>query len=606
MIDIHSRTKRITVLPVYPKFPTTFWSFKHAIEFVGKRAIMPPTGLATVAAMLPQEHFDVLPVMDLNVREFDEDLMAGSDLVMTSTMIIQEKSHNQVIERAHALGKQVVGGGPFPTSYPERTAGRDYAVTGEAEITLLPFVEDFLAGKARRRYEERDIIREGRHNADHILSNDKTSIEYTPVPRWDLLDLKRYYMVPVQYSRGCPFRCEFCDITTLYGRLSRTKTAAQFLREFDALLAQGYRGPVFVVDDNFIGNRGKVKRDLLPALIEWQERHDRPFSFNTEASMNLAWDANREILEGMVEAGFHEVFVGIESPDEEVLARMAKDQNVKMHPLDAVKRIQEAGMTVSGGFIIGSDGEKPGVFTQMFDFIQEAGIGVPMPGLLAALKNTDLHRRLAAEGRLREDSQGDNTHHLRFNFEPELEEAFLIDGYVKLLDDLFQPKNYFARCRTLNGRRGRVKARRTLDVEEIKALAKSIKRQLFARGGLEYAKYLTESLWKRPAHWTEAIADAIMLYHFRTLTDETMKVHAYAGHAETLYQKFRAQVAEVSSTCAGRIHEGMKTLEDRASEVLQLARERCEQIHEDFRHDAEVTLDELRERILQEIEQLKA
>lgn len=566
---------------------------------------MPPTGLATVAAMLPPEHFNVLPVCDLNIEPLDENALEEADLVFTSTMIVQEKSHNEVIKAAHALGKKVIGGGPFPTSYPERTSELDYIVTGEAEITLPAFVRDFLLGKAKKTYAEHDVINGGGYQAVDLLSNNKTSVEKTPVPMWHLLDLKKYYSIPVQYSRGCPFRCDFCDITALYGRLSRTKTAPQVICELDALLAEGYRGPVFIVDDNFIGNKNKVKKDLLPAMTEWQQRHGYPFSFNTEASMNLAWDTNQEILDGMVEAGFHEVFLGIESPDEEVLEKMSKNQNVKMHPSDAVKRIQEAGLTVTGGFIIGSDGEKPKVFEQMFDFIQDSGIPVPMPGLLAALKNTDLYKRLHDEGRLREGSLGDNTHHLRFNFEPELDEDFLINGYVQMLDDLFEPKNYFDRCRTLHDRKGPTKVKREISVDELVALGRSLKRQLFFKGGVEYAKYLSEAIFRNPKSFPTRVADAIKLYHFRKLTDETVKAHEYSTHADSLFERFRHTVSEITSSYSDRIHEGIELTEEKGVEILNHAREKCEQIHVDYRHDAERALEALKERIAREIELLK-
>jgi len=605
MVNFISKKKKITVLPVYPQFPTTFWSYKHAIEFVGKKAIMPPTGLATVAAMLPPEYFNVLPICDLNIEPLDENALQEADIVFTSTMIVQEKSHNEVIAAAHALGKKVIGGGPFPTSYPERNSELDYSVMGEAEITLPAFVSDLLQGKAKKVYTEHDVINGGGHQAVDLLSNNKTSVEKTPVPLWHLLDLQKYYSIPVQYSRGCPFRCDFCDITALYGRLSRTKSAAQVTRELDALLAEDYRGPVFIVDDNFIGNKTKVRKDLLPALVEWQQEHDYPFSFNTEASMNLAWEANREILDGMVEAGFHEVFLGIESPDEEVLERMAKDQNTKVPPLDAVKRIQEGGLTVTGGFIIGSDGEKPKVFEQMFDFIQDAGIPVPMPGLLAALKNTDLYVRLKEEGRLREGSMGDNTHHLRFNFEPELDEDFLINGYVNMLDELFTPENYYERCRTLHKRKGPVKVKRQIRIDELMALVKSARRQLFAKGGVEYAKYIGEAVLHDPRKIPAAVADAIKFYHFRKLTDETVKAHEYSTHADSLFERFRNFVSDITSNYSDRIHEGIELTEEKAGEIITHAREKCEQIHEDYRHDAERALDALKERISSEIELLK-
>jgi len=303
--------KRLRILPVYPKFPLTFWSYKIAVEYLGKAAIMPPTGLATVLAMLPEDEFEIHPIVDLNVEALENEQLRWCDMVFTSTMIVQEDSHQEVIERAHQMGKKVVAGGPFPTSYPERNSSADYLVTGEAEITLGAFIEDLLAAQPRPIYTEEEVRRSGRNRAE-LSRNGKPLIRSTPLPRWDLVRLDRYCSAAVQYSRGCPFDCEFCDITKLYGRDSRTKSSEQMIKEFEALHQIGFRGPLFIVDDNFIGNKTNV-RQLLPVITDWQQKHKYPFNLFTEASMNLAWPGCEDILQGMIEAGFDEVFVGIES-----------------------------------------------------------------------------------------------------------------------------------------------------------------------------------------------------------------------------------------------------------------------------------------------------
>ena len=356
---------KIKVLPIYPKFPETFWSFGKTIKYVGKKAVMPPTGLATVLAMLPDEKFEAQRIIDLNVEPLTDEQIKSSDIIFTSTMIIQEDSHNEVVDKARFFGKKVVAGGPFVTTYPERTSA-DYIVAGEAEVTLRPFLEDLLNSPTQRIWTEKSVS--GR-SLVQLTKGRKVEITQTPLPRWDLLDLNNYSSAAIQYSRGCPFNCDFCDITKLFGREPRTKTPEQMISELDALYNSGHRGSVFIVDDNFIGNRNNVKQ-LLPRIAEWQQERRYPFSLFTEASMNLAWDSNEAILEGMNKAGFDFVFLGIESVDDEVLKIMHKGQNTKMSQLEAVRRIQKYGLEVSGGFIIGRDGEKTDVFDNLFNFIQ--------------------------------------------------------------------------------------------------------------------------------------------------------------------------------------------------------------------------------------------
>ena len=582
---------KIKVLPVYPEFPVTFWSFKYAVEYVGKKSSMPPTGLATVVAMLPSQKFDVHRIVDLNVESLTDEQIKSSDLIFTSSMIVQEGSHNEVIDRAHFYGKKVVAGGPFPTSYWERNRKADHVVAGEAEITLGPFLEDLLSGNARERYDEKDLLRGGRVSVE-VRKNGKPIITGTPVPRWDLVDLEKYFSAAIQYSRGCPFDCDFCDITKLYGREPRTKTPGQMINEFEALRNRGFSGDVFIVDDNFIGNSSNLRK-FLPVVIDWQERNNYPFSFFTEASMNLAWDSNKDILEDMVKAGFSQVFLGIESVDEEVLKNMKKQQNVRMNPLEAVRRIQEAGLEVTGGFIVGNDGDRKDVFDNLYKFIQEAGIVIPMPGLLTALNGTDLYKRLEREGRLRGDSMGNNTHHLGFNFEPKLDEEFLISGYVGLLERLFNPKNYYERCRVLQDRLGKSIGGRKIGWSDVSAFGKSVKRQLFARGGLEYSKHLISAAITSPRQFPKAVTQAIKLDHFGKLTRATSDVYNYREHTESLYRRFRLGAKRIVKRRSDEIHR----LSEIASSILHKAERRYETLHDDFKSDAFEYLESLRNRV---------
>ena len=593
---------RIKFLPVYPAFPETFWSLRKAVRYLpGKKASMPPTGLLTVAAMLPEDQFEVRRVIDLNVEPLTDRQLEETDYVFTSTMVIQELSHNEVIARAHEHGKRVVAGGPFPTSFPERNVDADYIVAGEAELTLASFLEDLLNGTAQKIYTERSAA--GRTRVQ-LNANGKPTLTSTPIPRWDLIDLRKYGSAAIQYSRGCPFNCDFCDITKLFGREPRTKTPEQMGAEFDAIFDWGYRGPLMVVDDNFIGN--KNVRQLLPYLTEWQRARGFPFKLFTEASMNLGWDANEDIRKAMVEARFNSVFVGIETDDEESLKRMGKGQNTKMPALEAVRNIQRSGLEVMGGFIIGCDGEKPGTAQRLYNFIQEAGILISMVGLLAPLKGTRLYERLAKEGRLREDFRGDNTHHLAFGFVPEQNEEDLLKGYKELLRKLYDSENYFKRARVLRENLGPQPPSGRLNLEGITAFARLLGNKTFAKGGWEMLKYLGETMIRRPSYFPEVVAQAIKLDHFNTLTTEMLRADAYIPHTETLYEQFLAKAQRMRDKYGENIREASKAISQAARRVIDKAEKRYSQLHRDFREGAERALNNLRERMNGEIERYGA
>jgi len=589
------------ILPVYPEFPLTFWSFKSAVELTGRKSIMPPTGLATVLAMVPERHFEIQRVVDMNVEPLTDRDIESADLVFTSTMVVQEKSHNEVIERVHRLGKKVVAGGPFPTSYPDRNEDADFIVAGEAELTLGPFLNDFLNGNARRRYTETSVGAKG-----------KPSLAGTPLPRWDLIKLDKYSCPSIQYSRGCPFDCEFCDITQLFGRVPRTKTNEQMIQELDYLYRLGHRGSVFILDDNFIGNARNVRR-LLPTMISWQKQRKYPFRFFTEASVNLAWSENTDILEGMVQAGFNECFLGIETPDTDALREMKKAQNTKIPPLDAVRIIQEAGMEVTAGFIVGSDGDKPSIFKDLFDFIQAAGIVVPMPGLLTAVKGTKLYTRLKSEGRILSESSGNNTHHTGFNFRTKLDKDFLVRGYTDLLSRLFAPDNYYERCKRLQGILGESDiSGRNVKLGEVHAALKSLSRQPFRKGGMEYLRYLAYTLVNHPKRLPLAFAHAIKFDHFQRITQATIEVHDYKAHTESLYVRFGHSLESIyrrylpsHSLDPRTVKKAEEKIQNSAMRIINRAEKRFSRLHKDFRADAHDALEKLKSRVYSELKRFR-
>lgn len=413
------------ILLVHPEFPITYWGFQYALPFTGAGAMLPPLGLITVAALLPSEW--ELRLVDLNVRPLEDDAIRWADAVFVGGMLVQKDSMHAVMARARALDTRVVVGGPAPTTSPSEFAAADLIVEGEIEERIPELVAALEAPRGQVR-----LISKSKRTPNMTLS---------PTPRFDLLQLTDYDCMSIQMSRGCPYRCEFCDIIEIYGRVPRIKSAEQVLAEFEALRALGWHGGVFVVDDNFIGNRPAVRK-LLPEVIAFQERHGYPFDFATEASVNLAEDD--ELVAQMVAAGFTQVFVGIESPSPEALQATQKTQNLRIDLLAAVEKLSTAGLEVMAGFILGFDQDGPEVFEAQRAYIQSSPIPIAMAGLLMALPETQLWRRLVREDRLRGKSTGDQFG--RPNFEPTLDEETLVAGYAKLLGQLYEPAAYYARC----------------------------------------------------------------------------------------------------------------------------------------------------------------
>jgi radical SAM superfamily enzyme YgiQ (UPF0313 family) len=419
----------VKILLIYPEYPDTFWSFKHALKFVSKTAAYPPLGILTVASMLPSEWEKKL--VDLNVDALSDADVKWADYVFISAMVVQKDSAKQIIARCNALARKVVVGGPLFTTEPDEFPEADHLVLNEAEETLPMFLADLAAGNPRRIY----------------VSDHHPEITHTPIPMWSLINMKKYSSMAVQYSRGCPFNCEFCDITYLDGHTPRTKDTAQILAEFDSLYSHGWRGSIFVVDDNFIGNKKKLKNETLPAVIEWMEKRKNPYNLFTEASINLADDV--ELMRLMVRAGFSKVFIGIETPNEASLSECDKTQNTNRDMAANVKLIQNEGLEVMAGFIVGFDNDPATIFKSQISFIQKTGIVTAMVGLLNAPKGTRLYQRLKGENRLlKETFTGDNMDFC-LNFVPKMNRETLINGYRNVLSTIYSPKHYYERVKTL-------------------------------------------------------------------------------------------------------------------------------------------------------------
>ena len=483
------------ILLVYPEFPDTFWSFKHALKFIQKKAGAPPLGLLTVAAMLPAEWEKRLA--DLNVVNLTDKDLQWADYVFLSAMIVQRESVRSILKRCKSAGVKVVAGGPLFTMEYEQFPDVDHFVLNEAEETLAPFLHDLEQGQARRVY----------------TSAEFPDIRHTPAPLWRLADFRHYDTFSIQFSRGCPFNCDFCNITSLLGHTPRTKTAAKIIAELDSLYALGWRKNIFFVDDNFIGNKKYIKSEVLPALIEWRKgKTGMPFS--TEASINLADDP--ALIELMVNAGFDTVFVGIETPNEASLVECSKNQNKGRDLVESVRVLQRAGLQVQGGFIVGFDNDSPSIFQQQIDFIQQSGIVTAMVGLLQAPLGTRLYERLQKEGRLVNDNiSGDNVDGST-NIIPRMGIEPLREGYRKILSQIYSPKFYYERVVTFLREYQPPQITVPFERQHFLALWRSI--YLLGIRGTERVQYWRLFFWtlfRRPRSFPLAITFAIYGFHFR-------------------------------------------------------------------------------------------
>jgi len=486
----------MNILMLYPEFPDTFWSFKHALKFIRKRAASPPLGLLTVAGMLPGEWGKRL--VDLNIRRLEEKDLAWADYAFVSGMTVQRESALNLIARCKEAGVKVVAGGPLFTIEPEHFGQVDHLVLNEAEVTFPEFLADLEQGCAKRTY----------------TTSEFADIRTSPVPLWALAELKRYASMSIQYSRGCPFQCEFCNVTALFGHRPRTKTAEQIVAELDSLYAGGWRSGVFFVDDNLIGNKKHLKTELLPALIDWQ-KDKVGVTFNAQVSINMADD--EPLMAMMVEAGFEKVFIGIETPDDSSLSECSKAQNQNRDLVSDVKRIQRAGFEVQGGFIIGFDNDTPSIFQRQIDFIQKSGIVTAMVGLLQAPPGTGLYERLKQQGRLLGRSSGDNVDGTT-NIVPKMSIEALREGYKTILLHIYSPKHYYQRVRTFLREYRPAKSTSHRRLGDIPAFFRStFHLGILDRERAEYWKLLLWTRFRRPELLPLAITLAVYGYHFRKI-----------------------------------------------------------------------------------------
>jgi len=482
------------ILLVSPRTPDTFWSFKHAVRFVQRKASMAPLGLLTVAGMLPADW--ELKLVDMNVKRLKDADLRWADYVLIGAMIVQKDAVHEIVARCTALGKTVIAGGPLFTTGHEAFPNIQHFALGETEDIMPQLVADMLRGQLQPIYQ----------------SATRPDITRTPVPRWDLIRLKDYVTMPVQFSRGCPFDCEFCDIIVMNGRVPRTKTPPQLIAELEGLRKLGWKEMVFIVDDNFIGNRQRTK-GLLLAIIEWRQRTRSKIGFLTEASMNLADDP--ELCSLMVQAGFTKVFVGIETPSLEALEECHKLQNRNRDLISSVQTLQKAGLQVMAGFIVGFDTDRQDIFKRQFEFIQRSGVAMAMVGLLTALPQTRLWLRLKREGRLEAVSSGNNTD-AELNFKPKLNREFLQNGYRDLVKKLYEPRSYYQRIRTFLKSHRPLGPRGHLCRDDIIAFLKStLVLGVWYRGRVGYWRLVISTLVRRPRQFPMAIELAIMGHHFR-------------------------------------------------------------------------------------------
>ena len=494
----------MNALLIYPEFPETYWSFKHALKFVGKRASQPPLGLMTVAALLPRAWNKRL--VDTNVERLRDRDLDWADVVMLSGMHIQRKPLLAIVERCRARGLRTVVGGPIASSIAAAELKADHVVIGEAESLIADLARDLEQNTAKPVYQ----------------AAERPEMATSPLPDLSLIKMRRYSTMAVQYSRGCPFNCEFCDIIEIYGRRPRTKAITQVLAELDQLYAAGWREAVFIVDDNFIGNKARAK-ELCVALARWRSQYKTSFDFLTEASLNLADDP--ELMKLMKDAGFISVFLGIETPDEPGLIAANKLQNTRRSLLDSVAVIQSYGMQVMGGFILGFDTDREDIFDRMVDFIQKSGIPVAMVGLLQAMPGTQLFRRLGNEGRILDAGHGDNTGD-KLNFLPHMDPARLIEGYRSVLKRIYSSAAYYERVKLYLNRtqpRGGQKTsrQRWLTRGNARAFVTSILRQgVFGRQRWSYWKFLLAVATRYRHCIGTAMTLAVMGYHLQVITDK--------------------------------------------------------------------------------------
>ena len=491
-------------LLVYPEFRSaSFWNYRETCKLVDARYPAAPLGLCTVAALLPSDW--QLTLVDRNIEDWDDSMLDQADVVLTGGMMAQQLDCLDLIRKARQRGKRVVVGGPDATSSPHLYGDADHLVLGEGEVTIPMFLSDLAAGTPKKLYQDAR----------------KADVQGSPTPRFDLLKFERYNHIGIQWCRGCPFSCEFCDIIELFGKVPRAKSSGQILAELQTLYDLGYRGHIDLVDDNFIGNKKLVKQ-FLPELKKWLEERHWPFEFTTEASINLADDA--VLMQLMQEVGFFAIFVGIESPDEETLVHMQKRQNTHRSIAESIHKIYAHGMFVNAGFIIGFDTEKGSVARGIIGCIDETGIPVNMAGLLFALPTTQLTRRLAAAGRLHEnfdvapEGVGDQCT-AGLNFVPCRPRGDILKDYLQVVETIYTPERYFARVQDvgfrLDGSKRRFKPGFRQWLRELKGFGRMALKLGFRKStSRHFWRTLTRVIWKNPGAVRYAGSLMALYLHF--------------------------------------------------------------------------------------------
>ncbi len=494
------------ILMIYPEFPDTFWSFKYALKFINKKSSFPPLGLLTIASFLPKEW--EVKLIDMNVQKLKEEIIEWADYIFISAMLVQKESVDNILTRVKKYNKKVIAGGPLFTTgfidYPDI----DSIVIGEAELIMPQLINDILNDSLKRIYKQ----------------DEKPDLKYVPLPKWDLINFKNYASMSVQYSRGCPFDCEFCDIVLINGRIPRTKYPEQMIKEFDILYEKKWRGSLFIVDDNFIGNKRNVK-EMLKYIIKWQKERHYPFNLFTEASINLADDD--ELMDLMVEANFNKVFIGVETPEEESLKEVNKIQNTKRNLIDDIKILQKKGFEVMGGFIVGFDNDNISIFDKMKKFIQKSGIVTAMVGILNVLPETKLFYRLKKENRILKISSGNNTDFL-VNFIPKsLTKDKLVEGYKNIIKDLYSYKIFYQRVWNFI-KNYKPKNRHRICLSEVYPAFLAFLKSTFKLGIIEnsrfyYWKVFIQTLIKNPKAIITYVTLTIYGYHFKKSYEISLK-----------------------------------------------------------------------------------
>lgn len=593
------------ILLIWPEIPrTTYWSFSKALELVGASVNSPPLGLATVAALLPDGL--ELRLHDVGVRPLTDDDVRWADAVFISAMIVQKDGVQRAVAQADRLGVPVVAGGPYPSVCYAELPGVDHFVIGEAEAVLPAFVRDWRRGTPRRAYarpvDQAEVDELRAHfgdDADVALATERPCLDGSPVPRFDLFDTREYRTMAVQFSRGCPVGCEFCDIWTRLGLRPRFKSPATVIDELEAVLATGWTGSVFIVDDNFVGHLRRTHA-ILDAIVAWQREHDYPFTFYTEASLRLA--DKPELLRKMHDAAFDMVFLGIETPSQESLEETGKHINRVEHVADQVAAIQSHGIEVTAGFIIGFDHDPPDIAERMIRFVEELGIPLAMVGLLEAPPKSRLWDRMEREGRLLSEFSGNNTHDFATNFRPLIPVSELVGRYKQVLQALYSPtmRSFFDRCATY--RRRWVPNRLTrwrFSWAELGTTARSLWVLGKTRYGARYWAFLVTTLVVKPRFLAQAIRLGIQGYHLREITAGAFELDRLGSYLGNLRARFGAAIDEQGARAREWLDELDRIREQRLEQVTPALEERYAALRQQAT-DASQRLDALKAELLAE------